>query len=398
MSEAPPDDAPPEDARPEPATRRDAAPQHTSPEPVGLSTSALESWLAGAHPELLTGSPLRAELFSGGRSNLTYRVDGAVHPLVLRRPPLGHVLSTAHDMAREFRVISALAPTAVPVPATYLFHDDAEGAAGVGTPFYLMERVDGRVLSSAADNADVSPEALRALSLELAARLADLHTVDAETVGLGDLGRPDGFLERQVRRWGQQYALSRSRDLPDLDLLQEHLRTSVPATTHSSLIHGDYRLDNAIVRVGAPDAQSSIAAILDWEMATIGDSFTDLGLLDLYWDIRAVVETSDALAAGTVTPSAVEPGAGYPAFAELVDVYARARGISVPDLSWYRAFAAYKLAIILEGIHFRFRAGETVGAGFETVGGMVPLLAADGLRTLGVAGVATSAAATSSHR
>jgi aminoglycoside phosphotransferase (APT) family kinase protein len=290
-------------------------------------------------------------------------------------------------MAREFRVISGLAPTPVPVPGAFLFHDDTTGEAGVGTPFYLMEHVDGRVLSSSADNADLAPEQLRALSLELAARLADLHAVDPDAVGLGDLGRPDGFLERQVRRWGKQYALSRSRELPDLDLLQDRLSSSVPATTHSSLIHGDYRLDNAIVRLatGEPGASPTIAAILDWEMATIGDSFTDLGLLDLYWDIRSVVETSGTLEAGAVAPSAVEPGRGYPEFAELVDTYARARGIGVPDLSWYRAFAAYKLAIILEGIHFRFRAGETVGAGFETVGGMVPLLAADGLRTLGVA-------------
>lgn len=357
-------------------------------EPVGLSTSRFESWLRGAHPALVTEHPLRAELLTGGRSNLTYRVDGGVTPLVVRRPPLGHVLSTAHDMAREFRVISALVPTGVPVPRTHLFHDDADGAAGVGTPFYVMEHVDGRVLSSTADNADLDPATLRTLSLELAARLADLHEVDATDVGLGDLGRPEGFLERQVRRWGKQHALSRSRELPDLDLLQDLLRSSVPATTHSSLIHGDYRLDNAIVRVGA-EAPPSIAAILDWEMATVGDSFTDLGLLDLYWDIRTVVETSDAMAAGAVTPSAVEPGVGYPEFAELVDVYAQARGTSVPDLSWYRAFAAYKLAIILEGIHFRFRAGETVGAGFETVGGMVPLLAADGLQTLGVATTST---------
>lgn len=357
-------------------------------EPVGLSTSTLESWLRSTHPDLLTDEPLRAEILTGGRSNLTYRVDGAARSLVLRRPPLGHVLTTAHDMAREYRVISGLAPTPVPVPGASLFHDDTDGTAGVGTPFYLMEHVDGRVLSSTADNVGLDPAVLRALSLELAARLADLHTVDVSAAGLGDLGRPDGFLERQVRRWGKQYALSRSRDLPDLDLLQDQLRTSVPETTHSSLIHGDYRLDNAIVRVGA-GAPPAIAAILDWEMATIGDSFTDLGLLDLYWDIRTVVETSDALEAGAVTPSAVEPGVGYPEFAELVDTYSRARGIQVPDLSWYRAFAAYKLAIILEGIHFRFRAGETVGAGFETVGGMVPLLAAEGLRTLGVATTST---------
>lgn len=347
-------------------------------EPVGLSTSALEKWLRAEHPSLTTDTPLTAHILAGGRSNLTYRIDGAVKPLVLRRPPLGHVLSTAHDMAREFRLISALAGTGVPVPAAVLFRDDTDGAAGVGTPFYLMEHVDGQVLSDPRQNADFTDAQLRTLSLELATTLAQLHALDPETVGLGDLGLPAGFLDRQMRRWGKQYERSRSRELPDLDVLQERLRATVPETTHTSLIHGDFRLDNAIVRLEA-DGTPVIAAILDWEMATLGDSFADLGLLGLYWNIRSILDDD-----GAVAQTAIVPGAGYPEFSEIVDAYADARGITVPDLTWYRAFAAYKLAIILEGIHFRFCAGETVGAGFETVGGMVPLLAAEGLASLGV--------------
>ena len=347
-----------------------------SREPRGLATSVLEAWLRAEHPNLVGESELDATLITGGRSNLTYRVIGGPAALVLRRPPLGHVLASAHDMAREFRVISALGGSSVPVPQALLYRDDTDGAAGVGTPFYLMSFVDGQVLSSPAANAPYSPAQLRTLSLDLVTTLAELHSLDPATVGLEDFGRAAGYLERQVRRWGDQYDKSRSRGLPELDALQAALRDNVPTTVSSSLVHGDFRLDNAIVRMDA-DGRPCIAAILDWEMATIGDSFTDLGLLGLYWDIRGISAHAAAVAA-----SAVDPTAGYPSFAELLDAYAGARGTPVPELSWYLAFAAYKLAIILEGIHLRFRAGETVGPGFDTIGGLVTPLAQAGLRSL----------------
>ncbi|WP_234346655.1 phosphotransferase family protein [Cellulomonas timonensis] len=346
-------------------------------EPVGLSTSTFERWLRPRRPDLLADGPLRATILDGGRSNLTYQVTGGAAPLVLRRPPLGHVLSTAHDMAREHRVISALAPASVPVPRAELHHDDSDGSAGVGTPFYVMELVEGVVLRSPADNAQFSAPQLRALSLDLAATLGRLHSLDPQSVGLGSLGRPDGFLTRQARRWGEQYDRSRSRPLPQLDQLQDELRASIPATTRTSILHGDYRLDNAIVQVG-PDGAPTLAAILDWEMATLGDSLTDLGLLALYWDIRTL--SGEAMGAAA---SAVDPAAGYPSFDELVDVYSATRRAPVPKLAWYRAFAAYKLAIILEGIHYRHLAGETVGPGFDTVGALVAPLAAHGLASLG---------------
>lgn len=347
-----------------------------SREPRGLATSVLEAWLRAEHPHLVGEAELEATLITGGRSNLTYRLIGGPTPLVLRRPPLGHVLASAHDMAREFRVISALGASTVPVPDAVLYRDDTDGSAGVGTPFYLMGFVDGQVLSSPAANAPFTPGQLRTLSLDLVETLADLHSLDPAAVGLGDFGRADGYLERQVRRWGQQYDKSRSRELPELDALQAALRENVPTTVGSSLVHGDFRLDNAIVRLDA-DGRPRIAAILDWEMATIGDSYTDLGLLGLYWDIRSVSAQAAAVAA-----SAVDPAAGYPSFAELLDAYAAARGTPVPELSWYLAFAAYKLAIILEGIHLRFQAGETVGPGFDTIGGLVTPLAEAGLRSL----------------
>jgi len=342
--------------------------------PTGLELGTFERWLAGRHPELRGDGVLTAELLTGGLSNLTYRIDGAAVPLVLRRPPLGHVLSTAHDMAREFRVLSGLHGTAVPVPEPYVLETDAAGAAGVGAEFYLMQRVDGETLDDRGDNAGYTAEELRAISLELARTLARLHSLDPASTGLGDVGRPDGFLERQLRRWATQYAGNRFRELPDLDRLLARLRERLPVTRWSSLVHGDYRLDNALVR--RTDDGPRIAAVLDWEMATIGDSLTDLGLLGLYWDLAELLGDSAA------SRTAVDPAAGYPAFDELLDAYAACRGIRVPELGWYLGFAAAKLAIILEGIQLRHDQGETVGEGFDHVGELVPLLAAAGLRRL----------------
>ncbi|MGM7670688.1 phosphotransferase family protein [Microbacterium sp. A93] len=346
------------------------------PEVPGLDVTALTAWLATTHPELApaqlsTGDGLRAEVIAGGRSNLTYAIDGATIPLILRRPPLGHVLSSAHDMGREHRVISALASTPIPVPVAVDLVDDTGGAI-TGSPFFLMERAPGRVLASLAQNADYSPNGLHALSLELVRHLADLHAVDPAQVGLGDFGRPDGYLARQLATWRRQLDASRSRATPDLDRLQETLAGGVPETARTGIVHGDYRLDNALV--DGPREHPHISAILDWEMATLGDPLVDLGIFALYWDI------ADLPGGGGAVPSAVDPSAGYPGFDELADAYAAHAGITLPNLSWYRAFAAYKLAVILEGIHYRFRAGDTVGEGFERMGGLVEPLARKGLQ------------------
>ncbi|WP_350348962.1 phosphotransferase family protein [Agromyces sp. G08B096] len=337
----------------------------------GLHPAGLTNWLAARHPSLARG-PLEARLIAGGRSNLTYAVDGATRPLVLRRPPLGHVLRSAHDMFREHRVISALAATDVPVPDAIDVVDDTADALVTGTPFFLMERVTGRVLGDRAQNREFTAGGLRALSLELATVLADLHAIDPEPVGLADFGRGDGYLARQVATWRRQLDASRSRELPALDELGARLADGMPETSRTTIVHGDYRLDNALVD-GAGDTPR-ISAILDWEMATLGDPLVDLGLLGLYWSIGDL--PGDA---GAIAHSSVDLDAGYAEFDELVDAYAARAGIGVPDLSWYRAFAAYKLAVILEGIHFRFRSGETVGEGFDRIGGLVEPLAAEGL-------------------
>lgn len=342
--------------------------------PAGLDIRAFDVWLAARSPELRGTGPLDARLLTGGLSNLTYRIDGGPTPLVLRRPPLGHVLSTAHDMVREHRVITALQNTPVPVPRTHLLQDHPDPTSGVDAPFYLMEHVDGEILSSPSDNTGRSEAELRTVSFALVDALADLHELDPDQLGLADFGRPDGFLERQLRRWTTQYAGNRFRELPELDALLERLGERLPATTRTSIVHGDYRLDNALV-TRTPEGPR-IAAVLDWEMATLGDSLTDLGLLALYWDIAEIASDT-----GTAV-SAVDTAAGYPEFTELADAYARRRGIRVPELGWYRAFAALKLAIILEGIQLRHDQGETVGAGFDRVGALVAPLARAGTRFL----------------
>ncbi|MGC5169068.1 phosphotransferase family protein [Microbacterium sp. DT81.1] len=336
----------------------------------GLDVAGLSGWLAGAHPELVAG-PLSAAVIAGGRSNLTYAVDGARMPLILRRPPLGHVLLSAHDMRREHRVISALAHTAVPVPIAVDVVDDTTENRVTGTVFFLMEKAPGTVLARPAQNAQFTAAGIRRLSTELVAHLADLHAIDPAAVGLADFGRPDGYLARQLSTWRRQLDASRSRETPELDALEATLAGGMPETDRTAIVHGDYRLDNALV-VGEAD-EPHISAILDWEMATLGDPFVDLGIFALYWDIANLPGGF----AGAV-PSAVDPAAGYPGFDELVEVYAERAGIAVPDLHWYRAFAAYKLAVILEGIHYRFQAGDTVGEGFDRIGALVEPLARRG--------------------
>ncbi|GAA1317564.1 phosphotransferase family protein [Leucobacter albus] len=342
---------------------------HETPATPGLDAAALTGWLAAAHPGLAAG-PLRARVIAGGRSNLTYAIEGARFPLILRRPPLGHVLSSAHDMAREHRVISALEHSSIPVPAAIDLIDDTGGAI-TGTPFFLMEKAPGAVIASPEQNGAYSREELRGLSFELVHHLAALHSVDVEAVGLTTFGKPEGYLGRQLSTWRRQLDASRSRELPALDRLQAALEAAPPTTTRTGIVHGDYRLDNALVDGRPP----RISAILDWEMATLGDPLVDLGMFALYWDI-AELPGSEAI------PSAVNPAAGYPSFAELADHYASRAGIATPALNWYRAFAAYKLAVILEGIHYRYQAGGTVGEGFDRIGELVGPLVENGLQVL----------------
>ncbi|MFB9904043.1 phosphotransferase family protein [Allokutzneria oryzae] len=333
----------------------------------GLDLAAAESHLRRERPGLIT-APLTAELIAGGRSNLTYLVtDAAGTEWVLRRPPLGHVLATAHDMAREFRVISALGATPVPVPHAELLCTDPDV---LGAPFYLMERAAGTVIRRREHAAGLGENGARELSNQLIDVLADLHAVDPESVGLGDFGRPEGFMARQLSRWRKQLDASRSRPVPELDALSERLGADVPDSGRPAIVHGDYRLDNVLV---ATDPLR-IGAVLDWEMATLGDPLADLGLLVVYWERLAGI--GDAIA------DDVSGMPGFRSAAELVARYAERSDVDLGRLSWYVAFGHFKLGVIIEGIHYRHTQGKTVGAGFELLGRMVGPLAKGGIAAL----------------
>ncbi|MER5392158.1 phosphotransferase family protein [Saccharopolyspora sp. NPDC002686] len=332
----------------------------------GLDLDQLRAHLDAERPGLLTG-PLTGELVQGGRSNLTYLVSDGQQRWVVRRPPLGHVLATAHDMGREFRVMSALAGTDVPVPRTHLLCEDD---SVLGAPFYVMEYVPGTVYRTPALTEQLSQQQRVELSWQLVDVLADLHSIDPESVGLGDFGRPQGFLERQVHRWSKQLAASRSRDIDGIDELATRLAEHVPTTPRAGIVHGDYRLDNVIV---GDDQQ--IKAVLDWEMATVGDPLTDLGLLAVYWEGFSGIE-SNPIAKG------IGPEYGFPTARELLDRYAERSGTDLSELDWYLAFGFFKIAVILEGIHYRFIHDQTVGEGFDHVGALVAPLVAQGLATL----------------
>lgn len=348
--------------------------------PKGLDLAALRQFLDRARPGLVTGD-LSGDLIQGGKSNLTYTVTDGHTTWVVRRPPLGHVLSTAHDMTREHRVISSLGATRVPVPHTIALCEDPDV---IGAPFYVMEFVEGTVYRTAAQAAALGRERAYALAEALVDVLADLHAVDPGSVGLRDFGRPEGYLERQVRRWRTQLDASRSRGLPGIDQLHADLAARVPGGSRAAIVHGDYRLDNCIV--GAHD---QIRAVLDWEMATLGDPLADLGLSLVYW--RLWLEPAGGGLFGAPPP----PGS-LPTADEMARRYAARSGVDLGDLGWYLAFAYFKIAVILEGIHYRHQAGQTVGAGFDQVGAMVPYLVDLGNTTL--RGTAGSDAAPSAPR
>jgi aminoglycoside phosphotransferase (APT) family kinase protein len=324
--------------------------------PDGVDLDRLRPYFA-ANVAGAGDAPLSATLIAGGRSNLTYAVTDGDHTWVLRRPPLGHVLPTAHDMAREYRVMTALAPTEVPVPVTLaLCEDNAVNDA----PFYVMELVDGVIYRDGAALAALSPTDATRVSEVLVDVLASIHAVDYQAVGLGEFGRPDGFLERQVRRWGEQWERSKTRELPEVDELARRLRAALPTSGPPTIVHGDYRLDNTMM---APDDPGRIVAVLDWEMSTLGDPLADLGLLLLYWG-RADAQV-------IATGEAIGSQPGFLSRDEIVERYARVSGRPVDELDWYQIFAAYKLAIIVEGINARYRMGKTLGDGFEAMGAMV---------------------------
>jgi aminoglycoside phosphotransferase (APT) family kinase protein len=296
----------------------------------------LETNVDGAH------GPFAFDLIAGGRSNLTFKVtgsDGSVY--VLRRPPLGHVLATAHDMGREHRLISAVALADVPVaPALGMCTDGSVNDA----PFYVMGFVDGVVLDSPEKGASLSITARRAASISLADTLASLHAVDIDAVGLGDLAKRTGYVERQLRRWSAQWDASKTRELDSMDRLRALLSSRAPEQRYTGIVHGDYRFGNVLV----DPTSGSLTGVLDWELCTLGDTLADVGYVVSYW--------TDP---GEEFRRANDPS-GHPGFfsrADFVERYATTSGHEVDDINWYEAFACWRLACISEGVLARYLAG-----------------------------------------
>lgn len=353
----------------------------------GADPATVGSWLATVlDDERWAGAELAS--IGAGRSNLTYRVSSPAGAVVLRRPPVGTVAATAHDMGREQRVISALGPTDVPVPAVLATHDGSEGGP-TDAPCFVMELVDGVVpLDDLPEGWATGEQERRAAGEALIDVLAALHAVDPHEVGLGDFGRPEGFMERQIQRWSKQWAAARDGDDPvpvgrvgddtgeaELTRLAERLAEAVPAAQRHTVVHGDYRLDNCVFDATDP---GRIVAVLDWEMSTLGDPLADLGLLLVYWqqdgDDR-VWSDAQPLPSPTALP-------GFPTRRELVEAYARRTGLDVTPLPWYVAFGAFKLAVVLAGILARVRAGSVPAEMAEGLDGSVEPLVALGHHVL----------------
>ncbi len=309
--------------------------------------------------------PLHFDLIAGGHSNLTYGVtDAAGQRYVVRRPPLGHVLATAHDMSREHRIISALGATEVPVPpALGLCTDESVN----GAPFYVMGFVDGNVIRDAATAEKLLDiDQRRRAGESVVDVLAAIHAVDVEAVGLGDLGKHEGYIARQLKRWYSQFEASNAltkRPVPLVHELHDRLSAAIPEQQGTAIVHGDYRLDNCML-----GHDGTIAAVLDWEICTLGDPMADVGLLLVYW-----TEADDTKAALLGAPTAAP---GFLDRTEMVARYAKASDRDVSSLDFYVAFGYWKLACIIEGVYSRYAGGAMGDAsGFEAFEKQVAMLA-----------------------
>jgi len=337
--------------------------------PEGIDAPALEGWFGANVPGVRF--PLSFERIAGGHSNLTYRVtDAAGERWALRRPPLGKRLGSAHDMAREHKVVSALGGTDVPVaPVVGLCADESVNDA----PFYVMEFVEGPILRGLAE-AETFPDEddRRAIGERVADTLVQIHAVEPDAAGLGDLGRKEDYVARQLHRWQGQWEKSKTREIPSVDRVHDALSARIPEQGPATIVHGDYRLDNMILT-----PRGEVAAVVDWELCTLGDPLADVGLLMVYWPERGEETVSLGM------PANLAPG--FPTRAELITRYAERSGRDLSQLDFFVALGYWKLAIILEGVYARYTAGGygKVNEGVEAFARIVERLAAEAERVAG---------------
>jgi aminoglycoside phosphotransferase (APT) family kinase protein len=332
----------------------------------GLDLRALRSHLAAQ--DVALAGPLQAELIAGGRSNLTYAVTDGVSRWVVRRPPLAGLTASAHDMVREHRVTSALHGTAVPIARPVVLCEDA---SVLGAPFTVVEWVDGVVVRDQQDLTVLSDQQIQRLATTLVDVLVELHAVDVDEVGLSGFGRPEGFLERQVRLWRRQWEQVHTRDLPDLDRLHVRLSERVPASSRATVVHGDFRIDNVILDRSEPE---TVRAVVDWELSTLGDPLTDVALMGVYR--HPALDVILGIPAAWTSPR-------WPSSEGFAESYTRASGRDLADWPFYVGLAHLKLAVIAEGIAHRARAGADAGRDAARAAQAVPDLVAAGLDALG---------------
>jgi aminoglycoside phosphotransferase (APT) family kinase protein len=334
-----------------------------------LDLAKLEPFLHAQFPN--ESGALIVRQYPSGHSNLTYSVQLGPREMVLRRPPFGSKVKTAHDMSREFRVLSKLHAHYRPAPQVLLFCDDV---SVLGAPFYLMEPIHGVILRrDVPPGLTFSPETARRVCESFLDNLALLHGLDYEKIGLSELGKPQGYLERQVRGWIERYHGSKTHDIPEVETLSNWIQQHMPASSPAALIHNDYKYDNVVLD---PNDLTRIIGVLDWEMCTIGDPLTDLGSALAYW-----VDASDP-------PEILETRWGpttYPGSlsrAQLVQRYAQKTGRDVSDMAFYLVFARFKIAVIVQQIYYRYQQGLTHDDRFATMPQRIHLLLRAALRTV----------------
>jgi aminoglycoside phosphotransferase (APT) family kinase protein len=334
-----------------------------------LPVAQVEAYLAQNLPKL--AGPLQIEQFPHGHSNLTYLLRLGATELVLRRPPFGNQVKTAHDMGREYRVLSRLHAVYPPAPRPYLYCEDE---SILGVPFYIMERRRGTILRKELPaGMELAPDTARRLSLALVDNLVLLHSLDYRAAALGDLGKPEGYVNRQVTGWTSRYQAAQTDQQPALERVARWLAEHLPAEVGAAVIHNDYKYDNLLLD---PADLTRVVAVLDWEMATVGDPLMDLGTTLGYW-----VEASDppALRHSAMGPTYL---AGNLTRSQLVDSYATKTGRQVHDAPFYYCFGLFKIAVIVQQIYARYVRGHTQDPRFAGLNSLVTILGEQADRTL----------------